>query len=61
MRFECEINMDNDAFAEDPHLELCHILKIIANDIRDIDDTDCVSTVRDINGGKVGTWKIKGE
>ena len=53
--------MDNDAFAQDPHLELCYILKVIANDIRDIDDTDCVSTVRDINGNKVGTWKIIGE
>tara|TARA_R100001460_G_scaffold94267_1_gene136335 strand:+ start:415 stop:576 length:162 start_codon:yes stop_codon:yes gene_type:complete len=53
--------MDNDAFAQDPHLELCHILKIIANDIRDIDDTDCASYVRDINGNKIGTWKIIGE
>mgnify|MGYP003144082788 FL=1 len=53
--------MDNDAFAQDPHLELCHILKIIANDIRDIHNTDCVKTIRDINGGKVGTWEIKGE
>jgi len=61
MKFDCIINMDNDAFAQDPHLELCHILKVIANNIRDIDDTDCVSYVRDINGNKVGTWEIKGE
>jgi len=58
MKFECQIDMDNDAFAQDPHLELACILKKIANDIRDIDDTDFFKKISDTNGNKVGVLKI---
>ena len=61
MRFECNINMDNDAFAQDMHLELCHTLKILANKIRDYDNVVRAATLRDTNGNKIGTWEIIGE
>ena len=61
MRFECEINMDNDAFAQDMHLELFRALREIAHNVRDNDDVVRSATVRDINGNKIGTWKIIGE
>jgi hypothetical protein len=53
--------MDNDAFAQDMHLELCHTLKILANKIRDYDNVVRAATLRDTNGNKIGTWKIIGE
>ena len=59
MRFKCEIEMDNDAFAYDPHTELSKIIKKIA---RDIDDFVCIERtkiVRDTNGNKIGSWTIK--
>jgi len=60
MRFKCEINMDNAAFAHDPHLELANIIKQIS---KDVDDFVCVErertkTIRDYNGNKVGEWTI---
>ena len=61
MKFECEINMDNDAFVEAKHFELSNILKHIANDVQDREDNIRAATIRDTNGGKVGTWKIIGE
>ena len=61
MKFECNINMDNDAFAQEPHLELCRALREIAHNVRDNDDVVRSATVRDINGNRIGTWKIKGE
>ena len=60
MKFECEINMDNDAFVEAKHFELSNILKHIANDVQDREDKRS-AIIRDTNGGKVGTWKIIGE
>ena len=61
MKFECEINMDNDAFVEAKHFELSNILKHIANDVQDREDNIRAAIIRDTNGGKVGTWKIIGE
>ena len=61
MKFECEINMDNDAFVEAKHFELSNILKHIANDVQDREDNIHAATIKDTNGGKVGTWKIIGE
>tara|TARA_R100001079_G_scaffold92527_1_gene55171 strand:+ start:403 stop:588 length:186 start_codon:yes stop_codon:yes gene_type:complete len=61
MRFECEINMDNDAFVEAKHFELSNILKRIA---REVDEFDCVERTKaiwDYNGNKIGTWKLIGE
>ena len=33
MRFECNINMDNDAFAQDPHFELSRIIRKISKQV----------------------------
>jgi hypothetical protein len=61
MRFECSIDMSNDAFVEAKHFELSKILKHIANDVQDREDNIRAAIIRDTNGGKVGTWKIIGE
>ena len=58
MRFKCEINMDNDAFAHDPHLELANIIKQISKDVDDFVCVERTKTIRDYNGNKVGEWTI---
>ena len=61
MRFECNIDMSNDAFVHDPHYELSKIIKTISHDV---DNFVCISRtkiLRDTNGNKIGTWKIIGE
>ena len=58
LRFKCQMDMDNDAFAQDPHIELACILKKIANDMRGIDDTDLHKSIKDTNGNKVGELRI---
>jgi len=61
MRFKCDINMDNDAFAHDPHYELSKLIKTIANDVDDFVCVERTKTIRDSNGNKIGTWKIIGD
>ncbi len=61
MRFECSIDMSNDAFVEAKQFELSKILKQLANDVQDREDNLRAAIIRDTNGGKVGTWKIIGE
>ena len=61
MKFECEINMDNDAFAQDPHYELSKIIKKIAKEVDEFVCSERTKTVWDISGNRIGTWKIVGE
>ena len=61
MKFECEINMDNDAFAQDPHYELSKIIKKIAKEVDEFVCSERTKTVWDISGNRIGTWEIKGE
>jgi len=56
--------MDNDTFAQDPHLELSRILNKIARDFYEFECSerlvdDLYRRNWDINGNKVGYWKIK--
>lgn len=59
MKFECKIDMDNDAFVHDPHFELSKIIKKVAREV------DCFAysqaqskTIWDSNGNRIGIWKI---
>jgi len=59
MIFDCIINMDNDAFANDQHLELSRILNKIARDFYEFECVERTKTIWDTNGNKIGTWEIK--
>jgi hypothetical protein len=61
MRFKCEIDMDNDAFAHDPHEELSKIIEKISNEVDEWACVERTKAIRDSNGNKVGEWEIKGE
>ena len=67
MQFNCTIQMDNDAFIgteplTHPTLEVARILNKLAKDIDGayIDgDTSWDGYLRDINGNKVGYYKVE--
>jgi hypothetical protein len=59
MQFKCEIDMDNDAFAEDPHVELSRVLNKIAREFYEFECSERYKAIWDANGNKVGYWKIK--
>ena len=68
MKFDCIINMDNDAFANggglclgDQHSELSRIIKKIAREVNEFVYSERTKTILDMNGNKIGTWEIKGE
>jgi hypothetical protein len=64
VKLTININLDNAAFADDPHAETREMLRRTAEDICDyqawhyggIDRGD----IRDANGNTVGTWAIVG-
>jgi len=59
MKFECEINMDNDAFANDQHtIILSKILKKISYEVDEFVCSERTKTVWDISGNRIGSWKI---
>ena len=51
--------MDNDAFAQDPHVELSRIIKHISNQVYEFECSERYKAIWDDNGNKVGYWKIK--
>jgi hypothetical protein len=56
--------MDNDAFKPfDPDLnfELSKIIKRIAKEVNEIECIERTKTIWDINGNKIGYWKIIGD
>ena len=59
MRFKCEIDTENDAFAHDPHYELSKIIKTISHDVDDFVCIERTKIIRDTNGNKIGSWSIK--
>jgi len=61
MKFDCIINMDNDAFVHEPHFELSKILKKIAREVYEFECEERTKTIWDYYGNKIGTWEIKGE
>ena len=59
MKFDCIINMDNAAFADDQHFELSKIIKRIAREVDEFAYSERTKTIWDTNGNKIGTWEIK--
>lgn len=56
MRFTLEIRMDNAAF-DDP-FELARIVREIANDVNENQGPCHAQSVHDVNGNRVGQWKV---
>jgi len=52
--FELKFDTDNAAFADNKDQEVQRILNDIANDVLLKNE----GTIRDINGNKIGTWKL---
>jgi len=69
MKFNCTIEMDNDAFIgteplTHPTLEVARILNKLSTYLDDgytHGDTSWDGYLRDINGNKVGYYKVEGE
>lgn len=67
MKFRCEIEMDNAAFADDPLLELSKVLLKTATRFKDWEGYDPLGwqvntgILSDYNGNKVGSYLIEGE
>lgn len=68
MTTKIQIDMNNEAFAEDPSAEVARILRTLANDIRrdsigeliDIGpDGNGYKILRDINGNTVGDFSVE--
>lgn len=53
------VNMDNEVFGNMWGIELSRILKRLANDIQDETGEDFEINLRDINGNKVGIFRVK--
>ena len=58
MKFECEIDMENAAFAHNLHYELAKLIKKIASEVNDFAYSERTKAVWDTNGNKIGAWKI---
>lgn len=58
MKFECNIDMDNDVFAHDPHAELSKIIKKISKEVDEFVCEERTKAIWDNNGNKIGYWKI---
>ena len=52
MSFSLEFETDNDAFAENPEIEISRILHLIADKVH----TEDGGFIRDANGNQIGTW-----
>lgn len=57
MRFSLTVDMGNAAFDEAPSPELARILRDVATRV---EDGEREGAVRDVNGNKVGTFKVVG-
>lgn len=57
MKFECNIDMDNDAFNE-THFELSRVIKKISKEVDEFVCQERTKAILDKNGNKIGTWKI---
>ncbi len=61
MKFKMEFDCGNAAFDDDMAAEIARILIHVARQASrgEIPDTPGVSTIRDVNGNSVGSWRIK--
>ena len=59
MKATIEINLNNDAFVQDP-LELSQVLRNLAQDVEDINGVNLGSfiSLRDMNGNTVGAMEV---
>lgn len=60
MKFHLEINMDNDAFGDDPQGELSQILMIFAERMAVRQIMGSQGRFSDSNGNFCGKWEIEG-
>jgi uncharacterized protein YihD (DUF1040 family) len=58
MELKITINLDNAAFEKENDIELTRILREFANTCEYAQLLANYGNLRDINGNKVGTWKI---
>ncbi len=61
MKFQMEFDCDNAAFEDGMATEIARTLIHVARQVfrGGIPDTPEVSTIRDVNGNEIGSWKIK--
>ena len=55
--FTLEIATDNDAFYEHAGTEIARILRDVADQVEDR-TTAAEGLLRDVNGARVGTWRL---
>jgi hypothetical protein len=56
MKMQIIIEMDNDAFSDNPSFEVCRILEQLVSDMAGIPiEAGDTRSLRDINGNRVGT------
>lgn len=55
MKFSLTIDMDNAAFADDPHYSLIRIIDTLRSQLVAARDN---GACMDINGNRVGAWEI---
>ena len=60
MHMDLHIDMDNDAFAVDPGVEIARILRSHAQRIdgASLSSLEDGGTIFDINGARVGSWTV---
>lgn len=61
MKFVMEFDCDNAAFEEGMATEIARILRRVATSVEhgNLPDTGDVSSIRDINGNRIGEWGIQ--
>ena len=57
MKFECNIDMDNDAFNQ-TYSELSRVIKQISKEVDDFVCQERTKAIWDNSGNKIGYWKI---
>ena len=61
MLFSCNIDMDNAAFAEDPHAELSKVVEKLASEVNYFRYNDFTINITDYGGKQIGFWTIIGD
>jgi len=60
MNFNVNIQSGNQSMVDMPHAEVIRMLRNIQEQLESYSDMNEVSgTLRDINGNKVGSWKLE--
>lgn len=61
MKFQREFDCDNAAFEDNTAPEIARILIHVARQVYrgEIPDAPAMSTIRDVNGNTIGSWRIE--